>query len=436
MKIKRSAVFFTLVGCLGLMACGANNETENATVVSTEEQVSVVGIYTYMETASFGDTSFDVPWTLELKEDGTYEIRFENMMGEHVYTGSYTSDGNKVVTDTPVEDTSDIMAGFFNEDYSCDWTLDVENVAFSPANAIGGGQSETADVQTENGYGAVEYLDVQYATVSESDTLDLYVPGNVEKAPVVVMIHGGAFMFGDKQMEIVRQCIEPALAHGYAFATINYRLSGEAVYPGAVADAKAAVRFLKANAEEYGIDGDNIFIWGESAGAYLANMVAATADVDELNGDVTDNLQYDSSVKGLISFYAPTDWYQMDADFEELGVAETERAMGLTGTDTSAESKFLGQNVMSDKAVTDAASPLNYIDGMENGEFFAIIQHGNADVNVPYMQSERLYEAFSVKYGAENVILTIIDGAVHEDDAFYTEENLNEIFTFLDSVPR
>ena len=262
------------------------------------------------------------------------------------------------------------------------------------------------------------------------------MPENIENAPVIVVIHGGAFMFGDKQMEIVTNIFEPALNHGYAVATINYRFSSEATYPGAVADAKAAVRFLKANAETYGIDAENIFVWGESAGAYLANMVATTAHVDELNGDVTDNLEYDSSVKGLVSFYAPIDWYQMDADYATLGVAESERKMGLTGTDNSAESKFLGQNVMTDKAVTDAASPLSHIVGMEQKEFYVVIQHGDADINVPHLQSERLYDAFSAKYGTENVTLEIFAGAAHEDDAFYTAENLDKIFAFLDSIPR
>lgn len=446
MKLKKLAVLL-LIGCMGLTACGGNSDAGNTDGVGTEVSTeatgeetgaSVAGTYTFNETVTFGDTSFEVPWTMELKEDGTYSYKFENMMGEHVYTGTYTVEGNKVVTSTPTEGTDGIQAGFYNEDGSCDWIVDAANATFAPAAMAGAveGNVGAGEAPASDYAGAVAYLDVQYATVSDADVLDLYVPENVENAPVIVMIHGGAFMFGDKQMTIVKQCIEPTLAHGYAFATINYRLSGEATYPGAVADAKAAVRFLKANAATYGIDAENIFIWGESAGAYLANMVATTAHVDELNGDVTDNLEYDSSVKGLISFYAPIDWYQMDADYATLGVAESERKMGLTGTDNSAESKFLGQNVMTDKAVTDAASPLSHIAGMEQKEFYVVIQHGDADINVPHLQSERLYDAFSAKYGTENVTLDIFAGAAHEDDAFYTAENLDKIFAFLDSIPR
>lgn len=442
MRIKKLAVLL-LLGTLSLSACGGKSNTSGTNITNTEAETEnadvVIGTYTYAEQVSFGDASFEVLWTMELKDDGTYSYSFENMMGEHVYTGTYAVEGTKVTTGTPTEGTDGIQAGFYNTDGSCEWILDVVKKTFAPAKEESAGIMEEAGktTGTESEYpGTTAYLDVQYAAVSESDMLDLYVPENVENVPVIVMIHGGAFMFGDKQMPIVKQCIEPALSHGYAFATLNYRLSKETTYPGAVADVKAAVRFLKANADMYGIDADNIYIWGESAGAYLANMTAATAHVEELNGDITDNSGYDSGVKGLISFYAPVDWYQMDADFETLGVADTERKMGITGTDSSAESKFLGQNVMADKEVTDAASPLSYIEGMKQETFYAVIWHGNADINVPYLQSERLYDAFSEKYGTENVLLSVFEGAVHEDDVFYTAENLDKIFSFLDSIPR
>lgn len=441
---KVISVVIAGVLCLGLAACGGqqgNGEPEKTelSAVSAEVAQGISGTYEFTEEVSFNGNEFTTPWTLELKEDGTYQITTENMMGKDTYTGTYTVNGDIVTTGTPLEDEINILSNWFNNDYSCDWLIIQEKGECVPVN-YGDGVSGLPDAGKEaasfaDQYAGESYLDVPYASVSESETMDIFLPESSKSVPVVMMIHGGAFMFGDKEMEQVSKCFQTLLDHNYAVATINYRLADEAVYPGAVADAKAAVRYLKANAEKYGIDGDNIYVWGESAGAYLANMVAETADVEELNGDVKDNLEYDSSVKALVSFFAPVDWYHMDEDFQALGVSESDRPMGLTATDRSGESTFLGQNIAEDEAVTMAANPITYIPDMSQADLYAFIEHGDADVNVPYVQSERLYDALSEKYGAEKVTLKILKGAVHEDDAFYTEENLGEIIRFLDGIP-
>lgn len=446
MKIRKIIAALTAaVLCVGLTACGGGEEEasqpeeKEEIVVDEEAAGEVAGTYEFEEEVSFNGDHFTTPWTLELKEDGTYQMTTEDMMGKKTYTGVFSVTDGVVTTGTPEEEEIQILSEWFNNDYSCDWVVDKENGTCTPVNygdgmeVTGGADNAASFADT---YEGESYLDVSYASVSESDVMDIFLPESDQDVPVVVMIHGGAFMFGDKEMEQVSRCFQPLLDGGYAVATINYRLADEAVYPGAVADAKAAVRFLKANAREYGIDGENIFVWGESAGAYLANMVAETSHVEELNGDVDNNLEYDSSVKGLVSFFAPVDWYNMDADFEELGVAEGERPMGPTATDQSGESTFLGQNIAEDEAVTVATNPVSYIEEMSQPEFYAFIEHGDADTNVPYVQSERLYEALSGKYGKENITLKILEGAAHEDDAFYTEENLKEIISFLNAVPR
>lgn len=445
---KICAVLLADVMCLGLAACGVGGQVEEQTG-TTEEKSAVTAsesVYVYEEEASFGENSFCVPWTLTLDEDGTYSLHTEGPMGEDTYTGTYTVEGNNVTTSAPKETDVNIMAGWFNEDYSCEWVINEENYTCKPtkagtaegeSNAMEGVPGGMPGMSTEPfEYEGEYYTDVQYARISGSDVMDIYLPNTEEKTPVVVMVHGGAFRMGDKQMDAVKKCFQVLLDHNYAVATINYRLSDEATYPAAVADAKAAVRYLKANADQYRIDAENVYIWGESAGAYLANMVAETSDVEELNGDVEDNLEQSSSVKGLISFFAPVDWYNMDKDFAELGVEESQRPMGITSQANSAESMFLGQNVAENEAKTTATNPINYVEGMSQSQFYAFIEHGDADTNVPYVQSERLYDALSGKYGTENVTLTILPGAGHEDEAFYTDENLAQIIEFLDAIPR
>ena len=100
---------------------------------------------------------------------------------------------------------------------------------------------------------APTWSNVLYAETSPSQVLDLWIPETGEAPyPLVVFVHGGAFMMGDKAMDIAH--IADVLDAGYAAAGVNYRLSGEALFPAAVQDVKAAVRFLRANADEYGLD--------------------------------------------------------------------------------------------------------------------------------------------------------------------------------------
>ncbi|MGN0404561.1 MAG: alpha/beta hydrolase fold domain-containing protein [Bariatricus sp.] len=440
---KLIAALLVCMMCVGLVACGGGPQAQDGGSTGAPIEGNV---YTYEEEASFNGDSFKVPWELTLGEDGTYKMVTEGPMGTDTYTGEYTIEGNKVTTGTPNEDEIKIMAGWFNNDYTCEWILDEENGTCVPAKLAGGEDIKEGDAVNAMGipglggepfsYDGESFTEVPYASVSESDTMDIYLPKTEETTPVVLMIHGGAFQFGDKQMEAVTKCFQILLDNNYAVATINYRLSNEATYPGAVADTKAAIRYLKANAQKYRIDSENVYVWGESAGAYLACMAAMTSDEEELNGDVKDNLDQSSSVKALISFFAPIDWYNMDQDFEALGVKESDRPMGITSTDKSAESAFLGQNVAADETKTSATNPINYVEAMSQDAFYAFIEHGNADTNVPYVQSQRLYDALVGRYGTDKISLTILEGAVHEDDAFYTEENLNNIIEFLNSVPR
>lgn len=123
--------------------------------------------------------------------------------------------------------------------------------------------------------------DVAYAELSEAQKLDLYVPETGEAPyPLVIYIHGGAFMMGDKAMSANE--LDPLINAGFAVASLNYRLSGEALFPAQVHDVKAAVRWLRANAETYGIDPDNFAAWGASAGGNLVAMLGTTGDVEEL----------------------------------------------------------------------------------------------------------------------------------------------------------
>ena len=119
--------------------------------------------------------------------------------------------------------------------------------------------------------GGKSYMKVPYAEVSENQYLDLYVPDTADGTlpQLYVIIHGGGFIANDSQSRQAQLMYRYFRDHGYACATINYRLAQEAPFPGALCDCKTAIRFLRAHAAEYGYDAEKIPVFGESAGDHV-----------------------------------------------------------------------------------------------------------------------------------------------------------------------
>ncbi len=252
MRRKYISLLLALALVLSLAACGTAEQEP-----TPEPTPSLpAGSYSFSESAMGG--AFTVEWELELREDGTYTITEHNpFMGDLTYEGEYVWDGETITT-LPFEGEPP-LAEFFEADKSCLWTLD--------------GESCTPVKYTETGESAGEasgLTDIKYASNSEAQVLDIHQPEGAGPHPVIVLVHGGGFAFGDQAMPIIQPVIDAAVNAGYAVVSVDYRKSGEAAFPAALADVKAAVRFVRASAEEYGFDADNIAIWGESAGAYLA----------------------------------------------------------------------------------------------------------------------------------------------------------------------
>jgi acetyl esterase/lipase len=148
---------------------------------------------------------------------------------------------------------------------------------------------------------------------SKSWTMDLALPkvkpGDLR--PAIVVIHGGGWLQGDKSSFSVPANRPPGniidfARLGFVAATINYRLSGEALFPAAVHDCKNAVRFLRAHAKEYGIKPDQIGAWGNSAGGHLALMLGMAGPEAELEGDGS-HLDQSSLVQSVVSDSGPID---------------------------------------------------------------------------------------------------------------------------------
>lgn len=234
-----------------------------------------------------------------------------------------------------------------------------------------------------------------YARAGAKDLLlDLYLPESAPgRLPVILWVHGGAWRGGNKEnCPAIRQA-----GRGYAVASINYRLSQEAVFPAQIEDCKAAVRWLRANAAEYSLDSNRIGAWGASAGGHLVALLGTSGGVRELEGAL-GNPNYSSRVQAVVDFFGPT-------DFLEIGKFPSKIAHFAAD---SPESQLLGGPVLENQEKARRANPITYI-SKDDPPF--LIMHGDRDQSVPLNQSELLRDA--LKKAGVQVTFQIVPGAGH-----------------------
>jgi acetyl esterase/lipase len=262
--------------------------------------------------------------------------------------------------------------------------------------------------------------DVAYASLSETQKLDLYIPEGDGPFPVVLNLHPGGFMVGDKSNPAAGDTL---LAKGYAVASIDYRLSAEATAPAQIEDAKAAVRWLRASAEEYGLDPQRIAAFGQSAGGNLAALLGTSCGAADIEGAELGNAEQSSCVQAVVDWFGPIDFLQMDSQFAGTScTANHDEA-------TSPESMVIGGPIQENPELVAQVNPVTYVSA-EAPPF--LIQHGTVDCNVPPQQSQLLYDALVPAIGADSVTLTFIDGAGHGGPQFTEAANLELLVAFLD----
>jgi acetyl esterase/lipase len=270
---------------------------------------------------------------------------------------------------------------------------------------------------------APTYKDLAYASISAAQKLDLYIPATGSGPfPVVIMVHGGGFMMGDKADGAGLTGVDQLLTAGYAVASINYRLSGEAKYPAQINDAKAAVRYLRANAAKYNLNPDKFGAWGASAGGNLVALLGTTCGVAELEGAELGNADQSSCVQAVVDWFGPVDFLKMDEQFAGTSCPQSHDAAD------SPESQLVGAAIQTVPDLVKTTNPMNYID-TSDAPF--LIQHGSADCNIPPVQGKNLADALGAAIGADKVTYTLIDGAGHGGAQFTTEANLKVVVDFL-----
>lgn len=259
--------------------------------------------------------------------------------------------------------------------------------------------------------GAELSRDVPYVTDGHMrQRLDIAVPPGGGKHPLVVWIHGGAWIGGSKE----RSPITPLLAKGYVIASLNYRYSTQAVFPAQIEDCKSAIRWLRAHAAEYAIDPERIGVWGASAGGHLVAMLGTTAHTREF--DKGEHLDQSSAVQCVLNWFGPT-------DFPGYGEQEV-RQMNDPG---SVVFKLFGGPISERMELARKASPLCWV---KAGAPPFLLMHGTKDTLVPVTQSQRLHDAL-LAAGCDCTI-DVIDGAGHGGPQFTAPERLKAMADFFD----
>lgn len=316
-------------------------------------------------------------------------------------------------------------------------------------------------------------------------------------APLLVWVHGGAWRFGTNQalrdtilrtsggeqpntQALMRAAFQQA---GWAVASINYRYSHQALFPGALHDVKEAVRFFRANAHEFGIDPQRIAVAGGSAGGHLSMMVAHTGDSaagDGSGGDPASAPEHDEYFEGRAASAYPSHSSQVAAAVSFYGVSDlrtifTDRPLAGYALDhpedDGAEWRLLGSThpVPADVSTIDAskgeravpgvciertqknwerAHPIDAVrpqkrvnkvesasaQGTSGGATALMLVHGISDSCVPYQQSVRVYQALRTRQVPTDLVL--VPDAEHGDSRCFSPDIVQQMLLFLNRAVR
>lgn len=258
--------------------------------------------------------------------------------------------------------------------------------------------------------------DIPYAgTEHARQRLDLYLPKapQADKLPLVVFIHGGAWLAGDRSGG-ARQVLQFVESGDYIGASIGYRLSGDATWPAQIHDCKAAIRWLRAHAAEYGIDPDRIAVMGSSAGGHLAALLGTSGDVAAVEGDLGEHDDVSSRVACVVDYFGPADLLTMGDYPSQIDHNSAD----------APEARLLGGAVQEHKELAREASPVTHVT-QDDPPF--LILHGTNDMIVPFHQSVELDEKLRESQ-VESIFIYIEQGG----HGFNAPEAEKRVQAFLD----
>lgn len=239
-------------------------------------------------------------------------------------------------------------------------------------------------------------LDQPYAgSDNPKQQIDLYLPkkpSGDKPLPVIVHIHGGGWVNGDRSSYTGR-CLAIAATGDYAAAAVGYRLSGEVKWPAQIYDCKAAIRYLRGHAKELNIDPDRIGVTGSSAGGHLVTLLGTSGGVKELEGGLGEFASLPSNVTCVINFCGPQDM--------AMPLMQGEAAK----VDDPAVSGLFGGALADHADAVKAASPITHV---SKNTVPVMTMHGTKDLRVDFKHAE-MFDAAMKKAGATSILVPIVN---------------------------
>ena len=266
---------------------------------------------------------------------------------------------------------------------------------------------------TANTFSAGKVIkDIEFAKVGgQSLKLDLYLPAKPKNAALVIWIHGGGWRNGTKEKCFITWLPE----HGYAMASISYRLSNIAKFPAQLHDCKGAVRWLRAHAKQYGFNPDKFYVAGASAGGHLTALMATTSGHEKLEGTTGGNLKQSSAVQGAIDYYGATDF-----------ILRSKTQPSRANEKGSVVYDLLGGGAHEKIEAAKLASACYHI---SKDDVPLLIFHGTMDKTVLIDQSQAIDRKY--RKAGLSVEFHAIEGASHGGNVFYSGENAKLLLKFL-----
>jgi len=278
-------------------------------------------------------------------------------------------------------------------------------------------QNQTASQQLFT-KGTVFYSNISYANDTlQKHLLDLYLPGHAKaNAPLVVFVHGGAWMLNDKyaDMNYMRNTVKELVDSGYALASIDYRHSTTAPFPAQIQDCNQAVDFLYRHADEYHLDKNRIALIGFSAGGHLVSLLGLSHN-NKVKDFYVNGALPKFSIRCVLDFYGPSDL-----------VAASMNTNTAVNNAHSAAATLLGAIPYERPDLAKKASPVTYVD-KKDPPFFIV--NGEKDESVPNTLSKLLSGWLNV-YGVPNELIIVL-GAPHYGPKFDQEWIRQRLFRFL-----
>ena len=278
-------------------------------------------------------------------------------------------------------------------------------------------------------------MNLTYAEQSSSQKLDIVYPDQGSGPfPLIIFVHGGGFVGGSKD-EFTIAFIFKLISQGYAVASVEYRLALEAPWPAQIYDVKAAVRWLRANGKELELSTEKVLMCGNSAGATLTQLTAATGGKELLEDLSMGNAEQSCKVDAIISWYGLGS-FEMElstsqgithAEYARITNIQEECLDGYPELLDSA-SLLLRKPAREHMDEVKAMSPLNYVD---RNFPYALFQHGTADTVLDYRQSIVMAGKICSHCGAERAEVDLFPGAVHGDPRIKADENMQRCLRFI-----